>query len=126
MRRNALVSPRAVSLLQPDLLYHRNLTALIVALGCMQQHGGSAWAGDEAQGEGRFDAQHSGRGAAQQGLLPDPKEDANRVIEDILAVRPSLAGPVLCICSSFTSSAFPPVSLYQRQTLLARIIPTSI
>ena len=88
---------KAETLLQPDPLHHYSLTTLTAALDCMQQHGGSAWAGDEAQGEGRFDAQHSGRGAAQQGLLPDPKEDANRVIEDILAVGACLAGPVLII-----------------------------
>lgn len=73
------------------------MTTLTAALDCMQQHGGSAWAGDEAQGEGRFDAQHSGRGAAQQGVLPDPKEDANRVIEDILAVSACLSEQVLLI-----------------------------
>ena len=93
----AAVLREAETLLQPDPLYHCSLTTLTPALCCMQQHGGSAWAGDEAQGEGRFDAQHSGRGAAQQGLLPDPKEDANRVIEDILAVCACLAGQALII-----------------------------
>ena len=86
----------AETLLQPDAIHHCCLTTHL-ASDCMQQHGGSAWADDEAQGEGRFDAQHSGRGAAQQGLLPDPKEDANRVIEDILAVGACLAGQVLII-----------------------------
>lgn len=88
---------KAETLLQPDRLHHYSWTTLTAALDCMQQLGGSAWAGDEAQGEGRFDAQHSARGAAQQGLLPDPKEDANRVIEDILAVSACLAGQVLII-----------------------------
>ena len=40
---------------------------------------------DQAQGE-RSAAQQEARGAPQGGLLLDPKEDANRVIEDILAV----------------------------------------
>ncbi len=79
------------------------MTTLTAALDCMQQHGGSAWAGDEAQGEGRFDAQHSGRGAAQQGVLPDPKEDANRVIEDILAVSACLSEQVLLIILGIAS-----------------------
>ena len=106
----------AEALLKPDPLHHYSLTILTTALGCMQQHGGSAWTGDEVQGEGRFDAQHSGRGAAQQGLLPDPKEDANRVIEDILAVSAFLTRPVLLICSSSTVPPLRPVSSHSRQS----------
>ena len=93
----------------------------------LQQHSGSAWAGDGAQGEGRFDAQHSGRGAAQQAILPDPKEDANRVIEDILSVSAFLGRPVLCICSSLSaSSTLPSLSLLSCQSLLVRITLTTV
>ena len=51
----------------------------------MMQQAGGGWSVDQAQGE-RGDLQRSARASAHGGLLPDPKEDANRVIEDILAV----------------------------------------
>ena len=52
----------------------------------MQHQAGAGWGHDQAQGE-RSTAQQEARGTPQGGgLLPDPKEDANRVIEDILAV----------------------------------------
>ncbi len=51
----------------------------------VQQQAGAGWTPDQAHGE-RSAAQQEARGAQQAGLLPDPKEDANRVIEDILAV----------------------------------------
>lgn len=48
-----------------------------------QQQAGGAWANTQAEG-GQGEQQQ--RALPQQSLLPDPKEDANRVIEDILAV----------------------------------------
>ena len=72
-------------------LYHDSICCSISScvhihvLSSMQQQAGAGWAPDQTHGE-RSTAQQEARGAQQAGLVSDPKEDANRVIEDILAV----------------------------------------
>jgi len=51
----------------------------------MQQQAGGSWAHDQHHAE-RSERQQEAWCVPPAGLLPDPKEDANRVIEDILAV----------------------------------------
>ena len=85
----------AVTLCNPLLWSHRSWL--------MQQAGGG-WGTDQAQGE-RGDLQHSARASAHGGLLPDPKEDANRVIEDILAVSaPPAQNPALVLSPCYGDS----------------------
>ena len=70
----------------------------------MMQQAGGGWSTDQAQGE-RGDLQRSARASTHGGLLPDPKEDANRVIEDILAVSdPPAQYPALVLTRSYGDS----------------------